>query len=295
LLTGFMLIAVLLVGLGMFSIAVLDRVDQQVETLTALHDQTDLAQEMIYGVTAQSHFRAMSLITEVDSWEAKIHVAKDGFVERLSTIRTSSIPLQPALFDAVEEENSRFESESMQVSEMYFANDIEQALDLHIQVEHETSHELEDQLSGFIAASHEKADDVEAAFEADRDRLTLAVAAFSAVSLGAALFLGGVLSWSLIRPVRKVDHALRLIADGDFEQRVEIHNRDEFGSLSINLNKTTARLGSLYTDLETLNAGLQETVETKVEELSRSDRLRRYVSPQLAESIKAGDTEVVHG
>jgi hypothetical protein len=67
LLTGFMLIAVPLVGLGLFSIAVLGRVDQQVETLTALHDQRALAQDMIYGVTAQSHFRAMSLITGIDS------------------------------------------------------------------------------------------------------------------------------------------------------------------------------------------------------------------------------------
>lgn len=295
LLTGFMLIAVLLVGLGLFSIAVLNRVDKQVETLTALHDQTDLAQEMIYGVTAQSHFRAMALITEVDSWDAKIWVAKVGFVERLATVRTSSIPPQPALFDAIDAENSRFEGESLKVSERYYANDLERALDLHIQVEHETSHELEDQLNGFIASSHETADDVAVAFEADRGRLTFAVAAFSAVSLGAALFLGAVLSWSLIRPVRKVDHALRLIADGDFEQRVEIHNRDEFGTLSVNLNKTTARLGGLYTDLETLNADLQKTVEKKVEELNRADRLQRYVSPQLVKSIMAGDTEVALG
>ena len=86
-----------------------------------------------------------------------------------------------------------------------------------------------------------------------------------------------------------------MIADGDFEQRVTVDNRDEFGSLTANLNKTTAQLGSLYTDLETLNADLHETVERKVEELHRVDRLKRYVSPQLAESILAGDTEVVLG
>lgn len=72
-------------------------------------------------------------------------------------------------------------------------------------------------------------------------------------------------------------------------------NRDEFGSLTTNLNKTSAQLGALYTDLKTLNTGLQETVERKVQELGRADSLRRYVSPQLAESILAGDTEVVLG
>ncbi len=295
LLAGFMLIAVLLLALGMFSIAVLGRVDRQVETLTALHDQTELAQDMIYAVTAQSHFRVMSLITQLDSWDAKIYKAKDGFDENLATVRAMSVPAQPIFFDAMEVSNRRFESESMAVSELVYADEIDRALNLHIQVEHETSHELEDQLNGLIAESDQLAAIEELNFESDRDLLTLAVAGFSIVSLGMALFLGAVLSWSLIRPVREVDEALRLIAGGDFDQRVVVHNRDEFGSLTANLNKTTEQLGGLYSDLETLNTDLQETVEKKVDELQRADRLRRYVSPTLADSILAGDTEVALG
>ena len=49
--------------------------------------------------------------------------------------------------------------------------------------------------------------------------LLIAVGVFSGVSLLIALGLGAVLSWSLIRPVRKVDHALARIADGDFARR----------------------------------------------------------------------------
>jgi class 3 adenylate cyclase len=290
-----MSIAVLLLSLGIFSIGVLNEVDKQVEILNALHDQTDLSKDMIYGVTAQSHFRAMSLITLIDSWDDKIYVAKDAFNSRLAIVRATSIPLRPVFFNHVEELNSRFETESMDVSAMFYANELDAALASHIQVEHETSHELETQLNSFIAESDLLATATEKDFEANRRRLTIAVGAFSLTSLAAALLLGAVLSWSLIRPVRKVDRALQLIANGDFEQRVEVPNRDEFGSLTTNLNKTTAQLGRLYTDLESLNAGLQETVETKVQELSRAARLRQYVSPQLAESILAGDTEVVLG
>jgi class 3 adenylate cyclase len=195
----------------------------------------------------------------------------------------------------MEANNSRFESESLAVSDLVRANAIDEAFELHIQVEHETSHELEAQLNQLIADSAQLAAVEELKFESDRNLLTLAVAGFSVVTLGAALFLGAVMSWSLIRPVRKVDEALRLIADGDFDQRVTVHNRDEFGSLTANLNRTTEQLGSLYADLETLNADLQETVEKKVDELQRADRLRRYVSPTLADSILAGDTEVALG
>ena len=91
LLAGFLLIAVLLLSLGLLSIAVLGRVGDQVETLSALHDQSALAQELIYGVTAQSHFRAMSLITEVDSWDAKIYKAKEEFADNLAAVRASSM------------------------------------------------------------------------------------------------------------------------------------------------------------------------------------------------------------
>ena len=54
-------------------------------------------------------------------------------------------------------------------------------------------------------------------------------------------------------------------------------------------------MATLYQDLEDLNTNLQETVDRKVEELERATELRRYVSPQLAESILAGDTEVTLG
>jgi class 3 adenylate cyclase/DNA-binding Lrp family transcriptional regulator len=295
LLVGFLSIAVLLLALGVFSIGVLNRVDGQVDNLTALHSQSDNARQMIYKVTAQSHFRAMALLTGIDAWDDKIYAAKGDFASGLTAVRAVSVSKGDSFFDEMEEVNSRFEAESLTVSENYYSGNLDRAEDLHLQVEHETSHELEDQLNDLIAASNVKALQEVQDFDEDRRLLTFAVAAFSLTSLGVALLLGAVLSWSLIRPVRSVDRALQLIADGDFDQRVDVPNRDEFGSLTTNLNKTSAQLGSLYRDLESLNADLQETVQRKVLELHRAARLRRYLSPQLADSILAGDTEVTLG
>lgn len=291
LLLGFLFIAVLLLALGLFSIAVLNRIDGQVQRLEALHDQSETAREMIYAVTAQSHYRAMALITGVDSWDDKIYTGKANFASDLDGIRAASIPPMEDFFDDLASIDARFTDESMTVSGLYHGGDIDRALDLHIQVEHETSHELEDGLNDFIANSDELSAVTQQQFQDDRRLLTYAVAAFSAVSLGAALLLGAVLSWSLIRPVRRMDRALEHLAGGDFDQRIDVPNRDEFGRLTSNLNVTATQLGLLYGELTTLNAGLQETVDRKVEELNRATRLRRYVSPQLADSILAGDIE----
>ena len=295
LLVGFFTIALLLLALGVLSVLVLNRVNDQVQTLTTLQAQADNARQMIYGVTAQSHFRAMALVTEDASWNDKISVAKGKFGEDLESIRSYGFVENEAVLDDLGATDARFALASNEVTGLYNEGDLDAALRVHIASEHEVSHELEDTLNVFIAESADRVVAETEAFQSDRRFLIFAVAAFSGLSLVAALLLGGTLSWSLIRPVRRVDRALGLIADGDFGQIVEVPNRDEFGNLTSNLNRTSQQLATLYQDLEDLNSNLQETVELKVEELDRATELRRYVSPQLAESILAGDTQVTLG
>ena len=95
--------------------------------------------------------------------------------------------------------------------------------------------------------------------------------------------------------MRRVDAALEQIAEGDFETRVDVPNRDEFGNSTRNLNRTTGHLSTLYRELQELNDNLQQTVETKVAELERTSRLRRYLSPKLADSIVSGSRDVTLG
>ena len=294
LIVGFFTIASLLLGLGVLSVLVLNRVNNQVETLSSLNAQTDTARQMIYGVTAQSHFRAMALVTEDSIWNDKIQVAKSEFLSDLSDVERRGFETSDVTTE-LREIDQRFSLASNEVTGLFDAGDLDAALALHIASEHEISHELEDSLNVLIAESAARVRMETDAFQSDRRFLSFAVAAFSGVSLLAAIVLGATLSWSLIRPVRRVDRALGLIADGDFEQLVEVPNRDEFGNLTSNLNRTTRQLATLYDDLQELNSSLQETVLRKVEELERASELRRYVSPQLAESILAGDTKVTLG
>jgi len=76
------------------------------------------------------------------------------------------------------------------------------------------------------------------------------VIGFAAGSIGLALVLGYVISWSLIGPVKQMDAQLKRIASGDFSDRVEVQNRDELGALAANLNHMNEELGQLYQQLE---------------------------------------------
>lgn len=292
LLAGFLLIALLLLSMGLVCIVVLNRVNQQVETLTALNQQTDLAQDMIYQVTAQSHYRAMALLTGDQQYTGKIYAAKSYFAQDLEQVRGIAVPDRSVFFDDLQTANDRFTEMSDQVTALDQAGKQQQAQEMHIEFEHTQSHVLEDALNSFIADSHEQVAAETASFANHRRFLTLAVATFSGVTLLGALALGAILSWSLIRPVRRVDWGLDRIAHGEFGTRVTVPNRDEFGSLAGNLNKTAEQLSMLYAELETLNTDLQATVDAKVAELEVATRLKRYLSPQLAESVLSGDRDV---
>jgi class 3 adenylate cyclase/CHASE3 domain sensor protein len=285
LLAGFLLIALLLLSMGVVCVVVLERIDSQVVKLTALSNQVNQARQMIYGVTAQSHYRAMALLTNDQAYTDKIYAAKDEFDANLAEIQTYAVPAQSDFFYDLSVANEAYRTSSDEVTQLDVDGRQHAALLAHINKEHTQSHVLEGQLNALISQSQALFSAETESFAGHRRFLTGLVAAISGLSLLAALALGAVLSWSIILPVRRVDDALERIAGGDFDTRVSVPNRDEFGNLANNLNLTAEHLAGVYGDLEALNANLQETVDAKVAELERVSRLKRYLSPQLAESI----------
>jgi class 3 adenylate cyclase/CHASE3 domain sensor protein len=292
LLAGFLVIAVLLLGMGVTSILVIREMNQEANQLIKLQQQGDLARQAIYAVTSQSHFRAMALTTELDSWNDKIVTAKENFATYLDGMEAIGGPGVQEAVDRMREIDTRFASAGTEVLALYQAGDLDAALDLHISAEHEISHELEDELNRLIDSTEERIDVALGQLSSLHRFLLFAVGIFSGVSLLIALGLGAALSWSVIRPVRKVDLALARIADGDFGQQIEVPNRDEFGRLTTNLNSTSEQLAKLYRDLADLNQNLEQTVEEQLGQLRRAEQLRRYLAPQVADAVLNGGAPV---
>jgi class 3 adenylate cyclase/HAMP domain-containing protein len=299
LLSGFLIGALLLLGMAILSLVVINRMDQQMDRYAQLQENMDLARQMEYLVTSQSHFRAMALLTRNDAENQKIENAKVRFLETLDTLAANSGPERQAFFQQVREVNQQFAESGERVLALYESGRVEEALQLHLAEEHEVSHVLETAMRELIAFSSTEMEQAAEAFESDRQLLTTMVWAFSGVSLVSALLLGLVLSMVFIRPVRRIDVVLSRIALGDFNQRVDVPNRDEFGTLSRNLNVMSGELARLYEEqselndsLQNLNENLQRKVDEQVRQLERAMTLRRYLSPQLAESILGGTLDV---
>ncbi len=292
LLAAFLVISVLLVAMGVMSILVIGRMNQQADQLIELQHLSDLSRQGIYGVTAQSHFRAMALITRVDSWNDKITAAKVEFANDMDAIEAIGGPGVQASIERIRQIDERFAEAGVEVLALYEQGDLDRALDLHISAEHEISHELEDELNLLIDSFVGRVNDASSELSSLHRFLMIAVGVFAGISLLIALALGAVFSWSLIRPVRKMDHALARIADGDFEEEVQVPNRDEFGRLTVNLNRTRGQLAKMYKDLEDLNENLERTVEEQLAKLRQAEQLRRYLAPQVADAVLSGGGSV---
>jgi class 3 adenylate cyclase/CHASE3 domain sensor protein len=292
LLVGFLIIAALLLAMGVTSIVVIRQMNARAHDQIELRDQSDLARQAIYAVTAQSHYRAMALILHDGSYNDKIATAKDDFRRDLGQIEAIGGPGVAESVTLMRAIDERYAAAGEQVLELFDAGNYDAALELHVSAEHAISHEIEDELNRLIGVIETRVASSAESLASLHRFLLYAVIVFAGLSLLVALGLGAALSWSIIRPVRKVDLALARIAGGNFGEHVDVPNRDEFGRLTVNLNRTSDQLSELYSDLSDLNAGLEQKVDEQLDQLHRAEQLRRYVAPQVADALLQGGEAV---
>lgn len=274
LLLGFLTGAVLLLGMAVLSIMVINRMDRRVDDLNHLHEELDRARQMEHLVTSQMHFRAMVLLTENSIFNQLIADSKISFQEHLDALESAS-PERGDWAAQVKVANAQFIALGEEVLGLYNSGDIEESLKAHLDEEHPLSHELEASMRVLEDDAIGLMQEAQAAFRSDRRSLTIIVSAFSGVSLVLAVLLGFVMSLVIVRPVRGIDNVLARIAGGDFKQRIEVPNRDEFGSLSNNLNLMSEQLDGFYQELSSVN----RTLQARLEELQEAHiQLREYAT-----------------
>jgi signal transduction histidine kinase len=241
---------------------------------------------MLYAVTAQSHYRAMALLTHDDKFNTQIADAKKTFSDLLDQMQRADAT-ETDLLQRLRTANDEYTAASGRVLALYLAGDLTGAQDLHLTQEHPISHVLEASLKTFIGSANDQITQAQAAFESDRALLTTAVIGFSAVGVAVALLLGFVLSWGFILPVRKMQRALAGITTGDLNQHVEVPNRDEFGNLARDLNSTSERLAQLFEDQRALGQRLEQTNASLARASEAKSRFLASVSHELRTPMNA--------
>jgi len=185
--------------MAVLSLVVIGRMNERVSDLDRLQEKTSRAQQMLYAVTAQSHYRAMALLTHDDKFNTQIADAKKTFSDLLDEMARAD-PSDAALLQGLRTANDTYTAASARVLALYQAGDLAGATNLHLTDEHPISHVLEGSLHTLVGSANQQIAQAQAAFESDRSLLTTTVIGVSALSVVVALVLGFVLSWGFILP-----------------------------------------------------------------------------------------------
>jgi signal transduction histidine kinase len=308
LLAGFLTGALLLVAMAALSLVVIARMDERMEALETQARKVDLARQMLYDVTAQSHYRAMALleITEdpVDAarWNQEVTDQKEEFAEHLGELDGLD-PENDAFYQRLRDVDKKYAAASAAVVAAFRPDSTRPAERLHLSREHEVSHDLEDMLVScnqgdetdrcsplkepFITMAEREMNKARDDFASDRTLLTAIVLAFSTVSVLVALLMGFLLSWAFLLPVKKMQRALAAMSAGNLGQRVEVPNRDEFGQLSQDLNSTSQRLEDSFERQRMLAERLTQTNASLARASEAKSRFLASVSHELRTPMNA--------
>ena len=259
--------AFLLWIMGFIFLLILKQIDGGVEELGFLREKMDRARQMQSSLNSQMHFRAMVLLSGDDENKDRLADAKLSFSENFDRLRSMEPGSQPVSIDSLIDSNVRFAEAGRKTMELYESGELQQALELHLSEEHPIADELEANTGLIIERASLEWDEANARLDSKRDLLTSLVWSFSGLSVALALFLSLVISWSFVRPIRQIGFVLARVAAGDFAQRVETPNRDEFGSLSANVNSMSQGLAAIYSYLEETNRSLEDRVRQRTSEL----------------------------
>lgn len=94
-------------------------------------------------------------------------------------------------------------------------------------------------------------------------RTTIFIAVAALILLTILIIL--LIRATVVRPVKKIDHVARRIADGELDESIDYHSRDEFGMLALNFNKTVSRLRSYVEYINEISRVLNEIANGKLD------------------------------
>ncbi|WP_416669935.1 SpoIIE family protein phosphatase [Egbenema bharatensis] len=103
------------------------------------------------------------------------------------------------------------------------------------------------------------------------------------LTLGATTLSGILIARWVARPISQLGRASQLIAQGNLDQQVDIHNIEEIDTLGQSFNQMAGQLRQSFTELEHINQTLEARVEDRTAELKAANDEINLLNEKLQE------------
>jgi signal transduction histidine kinase len=269
LMSAFGVVTLLFIAMAAFSVQTVVETARQGQQLDEAGQRIAWAQQIEQALARQMHFSALALLSHDESSIWRVLRENNRFNELLAKLDAPDLRAQ---HDIVENVRNAQEQAMAVVADM--ANAIRDGKLGNVQTDlleeqERVDREISTHVASLVQVEQARMARLRDAIEsANRKSLvTLAVFAMAAVAL--AWLCGFVISWSFILPVRQAQGVLAGVAAGDFGSRVQVPNRDEFGTLAARINHMSEELARHDRAKRDTAEGLNR-LNTRLEQASRA-------------------------
>jgi signal transduction histidine kinase len=254
LLVAFLLVTLLFIVMGAFSVQTIRRMSQHTDWLDEAHRRVDSSHQLQHSLAMQMHLTGMALIVRNETALANILRENNRFNDTLARIEQEAAPAERQIIQKIRAGQEEAMTVVADIANLVRDGKIDAATELQLTREDPLYRAIDDLVRVIAQHEDERMATLRASIQNANRRSIMVMGAFAVVSVALALVGGFVISWAFILPVRAADAFLSDVAAGKFTGVVAVPNGDEFGALAARLNETARELARL--DAEQLRTPL---------------------------------------
>ncbi|HEY7453765.1 MAG TPA: HAMP domain-containing sensor histidine kinase [Thermoleophilaceae bacterium] len=295
LLAAFLLVTLLFLLVGGFSVQTVRRMSQHTDWLDEAHQRVDWSHQLQHSLAMQMHLTGMALLVREEQAVANILRENNRFNDMLARIEQAAPDNERQIIQKIRSAQEEAMTVVADIANLVRDGKINAATQLQLTREDPLYRSIDSLVGLIVQHENDRMAALRAGIDAANRRSLVVMGAFAVASVVLALVGGFVISWAFILPVRAAQSFLTDVAEGKFGGIVDVPNRDEFGGLAARLNETSRELARLDAEqraaadaLRSLNARLERASQAKSEFLANmSHELRTPLNAIL------GFTEMV--
>ena len=269
LLAAFLLITLLFLLMGAFSVQTIRRMSQHTEWLDDAHQRVAASHQLQHSLAMQMHLTGMALLVREETAVANILRENNRFNDTLVLLEQAAPDAERQIIQKIRSAQDEAMAVVADIANLVRDGKIDAATRLQLTREDPLYRSIDALVGLVVQHENDRMAALRASIDAANRRSLLVMGAFAIASVLFALVGGFVISWAFILPVRAAESFLTEVAAGRFGGSVEVPNRDEFGALTARLNDTTRELARLDAE-QRQAADVLRSLNTRLEQASRA-------------------------
>jgi len=295
LLVAFLLVTLLFIVMGAFSVQMIRRMSQHTDWLDEAHRRVDLSHQLQHSLAMQMHLTGMALLVRNESALSSILRENNRFNDTLARIEQQAPDAERQIIQKIRAGQEEAMTVVADIANLVRDGKIDAATELQLTREDPLYRSIDDLVRVVAQHEDERMASLRASIQSANRRSMIVMGGFAVASVVLALVGGFVISWAFILPVRAADAFLSDVAAGKFGGVIEVPNRDEFGALAARLNETARELARLDAE-QRLTADTLRALNLKLEQASQAkSEFLANMSHELRTPLNAilGFTEMI--